>query len=276
MRLAIELVPPGVWLLVVYVGSLSALLITSLYSMQSDPTGLVTKLNTSLTLTNFRRLFTSGSLSDVYRTVTLRTIQAATIVTVVDALIAIPAAFYIAKVASRWARRGLIIAMTMPLWAGYLVKGYAWRSLLDPGGGALKEVFGHTPGRGFAASVIVLAYQWFPYMLIAVYTGIDRLSNSLLEASTDLGAKAFRTFRSVVIPQIRPSLIAGSIFTFSLTLGDFYMNRIVGGTTEFIGNVVYRQFSIDGPFAAAFATVPVVIMVIYLIAARSTGALEEL
>ena len=113
-------------------------------------------------------------------------------------------------------------------------------------------------------------------MLIAVYAGLDRLPNSLLEASTDLGAKALRTFRSVVLPKILPSLVAGSIFTFSLTLGDFYMNNIVGGKTEFIGNVIYRRFSSDGPFAAAFAVVPIVIMVIYLIGARITGALDEL
>jgi putative spermidine/putrescine transport system permease protein len=205
-----------------------------------------------------------------------RTVTSAVIVTVVDIVVAVPVAFYIAKIATKWTRRGLIVAMTMPLWAGYLVKGYAWRSLLDPEGGAIKEIFGHTPGRGFAASTIVLAYLWFPYMLIAVYAGMDRLPDSLLEASTDLGAPALRTFRSVVLPLITPSIVAGSIFTFSLTLGDFYMNRIVGGTTEFIGNVVYREFSVNPPFAAAFAAVPVVIMMVYLLAARSTGALEEL
>ncbi len=276
LRLAIELTPPSAWMLIIYIGSLGALIITSLYSMQSDPTGLITKLDTHFTAMNFRRLLTSDSLSSVYRTVTLRTVQSAVTVTTIDAIVAVPVAFYVAKVASRWARRGIIVAITMPLWAGYLVKGYAWRSLLDPSGGALRKFFGHTPGFGFAASTLVLAYQWFPYMAIAVYAGLDRLPDSLLEASTDLGAKAFRTFRSVVLPQIRPSLIAGSIFTFSLTLGDFYMNRIVGGTTEFIGNVIYRQFSVDAPFAAAFAVVPIVIMVVYLLGARAAGALEEL
>ena len=166
--------------------------------------------------------------------------------------------------------------MTMPLWAGYLVKGYAWRAILDPGGGALQSVFGQSPGFGYTSTVLVLCYLWFPYMLIPIYAGLDRLPNSLLEASTDLGAKAGRTFRSVVLPQVFPALVAGSIFTFSLTLGDFYMNRIVGGTTEFIGNVVYRQFSVDLPFAAAYSTVPIVIMVVYLLAVRRTGALEEL
>ena len=272
VRLAAELLPPLAWLGVIYIGSLVALVVTSLFSYKSDPTGLITTLDTKITSTNFHRLVTT----DAYRTVTWRTLQSASIVTAVDAAIAIPVAFYIAKVASAWARRTLIVAITMPLWAGYLVKGYAWRSILDPGGGALKELFGHTPGRGFAASTIVLAYLWFPYMLIAIYSGLERLPNSLLEASTDLGAKAGRTFRSVVIPQIIPSIVAGSIFTFSLTLGDFYMNRIVGGTTEFIGNVIYRQFSVDSPFAAAFAIVPIVIMIGYLVAARFTGALDEL
>ncbi len=275
-RLALELTPPVVWLVVIYIGALTALVVTSFFTMATDPTGLVTKLSTTPTLTNFRRLLTSASLSPAYRTVTLRTLQAAATVTIVDAIFAIPVAFYVAKVASKWARRGLIVALTMPLWAGYLVKAYAWRSLLDPQGGAIKKLVGHTPGHGFAASVIVLSYLWFPYMVIAVYAGFERLPNSLLEASTDLGAKNFRTFRSVVLPQVMPSLVAGSVFTFSLTLGDFYVNQIVGGTTEFLGNVIRRQFATDAPFAAAFAIVPIVVMIVYLFGARATGALEEL
>jgi putative spermidine/putrescine transport system permease protein len=122
----------------------------------------------------------------------------------------------------------------------------------------------------------VLSYLWFPFMVIPVYAGFERLPSSLLEASTDLGAKAGRTFASVVLPQMVPSIVAGSIFTFALTLGDFYMNRIVGGTTEFLGNIVYRQFSVDLPFAAAYSTVPILIMVIYLLTVRRTGALDEL
>ena len=120
----------------------------------------------------------------------MRTIGAAITVTVIDAVIALPVAFYMAKVAAPWARRALVVSVTMPLWAGYLVKGYAWRAILDPGGGVLKEVFGHTPGFGYSSSVIVLSYLWFPYMVIPIYAGLDRLPNSLLEASTDLGAKA--------------------------------------------------------------------------------------
>ena len=271
-RVGAQIGAPGGWLFVVYVGSLAALIVTALYRLADDPTGLVTKLDTSIGFGNFDRLLSEP----VYRNVALRTLQAAATVTVIDAVIAFPVAFFMGKVATPRARRALVVAVTLPLWAGYLVKGYAWRSLLDPGGGALKQLLGHTPGFGYASSVLVLAYLWFPFMVIPLFAGFERLPTSLLEASTDLGAKAGRTMRSVVLPQIVPSLVAGSIFTFSLTLGDFYMNRIVGGTTEFIGNVVYRQFSVDLPFAAAYAVVPIVIMVGYLLAVRRTGALDEL
>ena len=272
VSLGLKLGPPLTWLLVVYIGALVALLVTSLFRLADDPTGLLTRLDTTFGLDNYRRLWEVP----VYRTVAWRTIRAAVIVTVFDAALALPVAFYMAKVASRWSRRGLVVAVTLPLWAGYLVKGYAWRALLDPGGGALKEVFGTSPGFGATSTIIVLVYLWFPYMVIPLYAGFERLPDSYLEASTDLGAKAGRTFRSVVLPQVMPALVAGSVFTFSLTLGDFYMNRIVGGTNEYIGNIIYRQFSVDLPFAAAFAMVPVVIMVIYLLAIRRTGALEEL
>ncbi len=270
--LGLQLGAPGGWLLIIYIGSLAALILTSLYRLADDPTGLVTKLDTSIGWGNFDRVISEP----VYREVALRTLFAAMTVTVIDACVALPVAFYMGTIASPRTRRALVVSVTLPLWAGYLVKGYAWRSLLDPGGGALKEVLGHTPGFGYASSILVLSYLWFPFMVIPLFAGFERLPTSLLEASTDLGAKAGRTFRSIVLPQVFPSLVAGSIFTFSLTLGDFYMNRIVGGTTEFIGNIVYRQFSVDLPFAAAYAVVPVVIMVVYLLAVRRTGALDEL
>jgi putative spermidine/putrescine transport system permease protein len=271
-RLGLTLGAPLTWLLVVYIGALVALLVTSLFSLADDPTGLLTRLDTNLTLENYEKIWNTA----VYRDVAQRTIVAAVTVTVVDALLAIPIAFYMAKVASPWAKRALVVAVTMPLWAGYLVKGYAWRAILDPGGGVLKEVFGTSPGFGGTSAIIVLCYLWFPYMVIPLFAGLERLPDSLLEASTDLGAKAGRTFRSVVMPQMLPALAAGSIFTFSLTLGDFYMNRIVGGTNEYIGNIVYRNFSADLPFSAAYSMVPVLIMVVYLLAIRRTGALEEL
>jgi putative spermidine/putrescine transport system permease protein len=272
LRLGILLAGPLAWLLIAYLGALIALLLTSLYHYQSDPTGLVQRLTTSPSTTNYHRLIDQP----VYRQVVFRTIAAAATVTVIDLVIALPVAFYMAKVARPVVRRFMVIGVIMPLWAGYLVKGYAWRAILDPAGGVLHEVFGRSPGFGVEATTITLSYLWLPYMIIPIYVGLDRLPNSLLEASTDLGAKAGRTFRKVVLPQLWPSIIAGSIFTFALTLGDFYMNSIVGGTTQFIGNVVYREFSANLPFAAAYATLPIVIMIGYLLVARTAGALEEL
>jgi putative spermidine/putrescine transport system permease protein len=271
LRLVLLLGAPLIWLLA-YLASLGASLVTSLYHYESDPTGLVQRLVTSPSTTNYRRVIDTS----VYRTVAFRTIGAALSVTVIDLLIALPVAFYMAKLARPWVRRALVVAVTMPLWAGYLVKGYAWRAMLDPAGGVLRKVFGHSPGFGLQGTIVTLSYLWLPYMIIPIYAGLERLPNSLLEASTDLGAKAGRTFVRIVLPQLRPSIVAGSIFTFALTLGDFYMTQIVGGTTQFIGNVVYREFSANLPFAAAYATLPIVIMLAYLAAARSSGALEEL
>jgi len=270
LRLGLTLSGPLLWLLVVFVGALVALLVTSLY--HNETVGVSTQVVTDPALDNFRTL----ADNNVYRDVAMRTVGAAAAVTLIDLVVAIPIAFYMAKVASTRARRQLVIAVTMPLWAGYLVKGYAWRGMLNPESGMLKEVFGHTPGYGLWGSITVLAYLWLPYMVIPIYAGLDRLPSSLLEASTDLGGKAPRTFRSVVLPLIVPSIIAGSIFTFSLTLGDFYVNRLLGGTTQFIGNTIYTTYSTNLPLAAAFAIVPIGIMVAYLLAARAVGALDEL
>jgi putative spermidine/putrescine transport system permease protein len=272
LRIALLLGLPLAWLLIAYIGSLAALLVTSTYHFETDPTGLVQRLVTSPSATNYTRLWDQP----VYRQVVFRTLGAAATVTVIDLLIALPVAFYMAKIAKPWLRRTLLVSVTMPLWAGYLVKGYAWRAILDPAGGVLHEVFGHSPGFGLTGTTVTLAYLWLPYMIIPVFAGLERLPNSLLEASTDLGAHAGRTFFRIVLPQLWPSIVAGSIFTFALTLGDFYMNQIVGGTTQFIGNVVYREFSANLPFAAAYSILPIVIMLLYLYAARLTGAIEEL
>jgi putative spermidine/putrescine transport system permease protein len=165
----------------------------------------------------------------------------------------------------------------MPLWASYLVKAYAWRAVFDPAGGVLEEWFGGSPGYGITATVVVLAYLWLPYMILPIYAGLERLPDSLLEASGDLGAHAGSTFRSVVLPLVYPALVAGSIFTFSLSMGDYITVQIVGGKTQMIGNVVFRNFGSNNiPFAAAFAVVPVVVMLVYLLAVRRSGALENL
>jgi putative spermidine/putrescine transport system permease protein len=223
-------------------------------------------------LANFRTIFTE----EVYRNVTLRSLGVAAAVTVICAVTAIPMAFYMAKVASPKSRHWLVIAILTPLWASYLVKAYAWRILLA-NGGPMDSVFGG-PGYGIPATVLVLSYLWLPYMILPIYAGLERLPDSLLEASADLGARSGRTFRSVVLPVLIPSVFAGSIFTFSLSLGDYITVQIVGGKTQLIGNVVYANIGAANnlPFAAAVATLPVLIMVIYLLAVRRSGALEEL
>jgi len=270
LRLGGLLAGPLLWLLVAYIGALAALLVTSLFHNETQ--GILTEMVTEPALDNYRAVVDTP----VYRDVAVRTIGAAVAVTAIDLVIALPVAFFMAKVASRRARRPLVIAVTMPLWAGYLVKGYAWRAMLNPESGLIKEVFGFTPGYGVWGTITTLSYLWLPYMVIPIYAGLDRLPNSLLEASTDLGGKAGRTFRSIVLPLVVPSIVAGSIFTFSLTLGDFYVNRIFGGTTQFIGNNIYSNFGVNLPLAAAYATVPILVMAGYLLAARATGALEEL
>jgi putative spermidine/putrescine transport system permease protein len=268
-RLGVTITAPMLWLLVAYVGALAALLLTSLYSTDPFTFDIVKEVS----LDNFRTLWSEP----VYRSVTLRSVGVAATVTLIDTVIGVPAAFFMAKVASPASRKWLVVALLMPLWASYLVKAYAWRSILDPAGGVLEQTFGWTPGFGLAGTTIVLAYLWLPYMVIPLYAGLERLPDSLLEASSDMGAKAGRTFRSVVLPILWPALVAGSIFTFSLSLGDYIAVQIVGGTTQMIGNVVYRNFgSLNTPFAAAYALVPVAIMLVYLFGARRTGALENL
>ncbi|MGQ0832795.1 MAG: ABC transporter permease [Microthrixaceae bacterium] len=256
--------------MIAYIGSLVALLVTSLF--HNETTGVLTEMVTDPALDNYRTIVDAP----VYRNVAVRTVGAALAVTAIDLVIALPVAFFMAKVASPRSRRRLVIAVTMPLWAGYLVKAYAWRAMLNTESGLFRELFGLTPGYGIWGSIVTLSYLWLPYMVIPIYAGLDRLPDSLLEASTDLGGKAGRTLRSVVCPLLIPSIVAGSIFTFSLTLGDFYVNRIFGGTTQFIGNNIYSNFSVNLPLAAAYSTVPVLIMTGYLLAARAAGALEEI
>ncbi|MEV6844090.1 ABC transporter permease [Actinoplanes sp. NPDC051411] len=268
LRLAGLLSLPVLWLVVAYLGALAVLLVSSFW-MVNGFTGDVVHI---FTLQNFKTLVTG----DVYRAVTLRSLGVAASVTVICTVLAVPMAFYMAKVASPRSRHWLVILILTPLWASYLVKAYAWRILLA-NGGPFDQVFGG-PGYGLFAVVLVLSYMWLPYMILPIYAGLERLPDSLLDASADLGARVGRTFRSVVLPILIPSVFAGSIFTFSLSLGDYITVQIVGGKSQLIGNLVYANIGAANnlPFAAAIATVPVVIMVIYLVAVRRSGALEEL
>jgi putative spermidine/putrescine transport system permease protein len=273
LRLAGLLSAPLLWLVVAYLGSLAALFAAAFWTTD-DFTGEVVK---QFNLDNFHDLWSQG----VYRTITLRSVGVAAAVTVVDGVVAFPMALYMAKIASPRAQHWLVIAVLTPLWASYLVKAYAWRIMFS-GSGVLSWIldpFGiHGPGYGLPATIVTLAYLWLPYMILPIYAGLERLPNSLLDAAGDLGARTFRTFRTVMWPVAFPAVIAGSIFTFSLSLGDYITVKIVGGKSQLIGNVVYDNIGAANnlPFAAAVATVPVVIMVIYLIAVRRTGALDNL
>ncbi|WP_433468448.1 ABC transporter permease [Spirillospora sp. CA-128828] len=273
LRLSLLLSAPLAWLVVVYLGALAAIFLTAFWSTDVF-TGEVVR---QFTLSNFQTLLDEP----VYRTVALRSLGVAVAVTVIDTAIGFPMALYMAKVAKPKYRPYLMIAILAPLWAAYLVKAYAWRVMLSQGG-LVDEVlkpFGLSgPGYGLTATVLVLSYLWLPYMILPVYTGLERLPDSLLDASGDLGARPLRTFRTVMLPLVFPSLVAGSIFTFSLSLGDYITVKIVGGRSQLLGNVVYDNIGAANnlPFAAAVATIPVVVMLGYLAAARRTGALREL
>jgi putative spermidine/putrescine transport system permease protein len=261
------------WLGVAYLLALGALFITSLWS-QNDFTGTIERI---WTLDNYRQIWEIP----VYRTIAFRTIALAALVTVVDAVIAFPIALYMAKFASPRGRRLLVIAVLMPLWASYLVKAYAWRGIFADGGliDWLGKPFGITsPGYGLLATGVTLAYLWLPYMVLPVFAGLERVPDSLVDASSDLGAGSLTTLRRIVLPMAFPALVAGSIFTFSLSLGDYIAVTIVGGPTQLLGNVIYQNVGAANnlPFAAALSTIPVVVMFLYLAAARRTGALDSL
>jgi putative spermidine/putrescine transport system permease protein len=181
-----------------------------------------------------------------------------------------------AKVASPRMRLLLVIAVTTPLWASYLVKAYAWRMLLSPEG-PLAWAGGYTPGYGLTATVITLVYLWLPYMIIPVFAAFDRVPDSLIDASSDLGASDLSTLRMVVAPLVFPGIAAGSIFTFSLSLGDYIAVTIVGGKTQLLGNLIYGQLvtANNQPLAAALSIIPLAAIVLYLLAMRRTGALEN-
>ena len=273
LRLGLLLSAPLTWLVLIYIAALVALLVTALWRVDSF-TG---DIRMEWTLDNIVTVLTGA----LYQTVTLRTIGVALLVTVIDVLIALPIAFYMAKVASRRMQNILVIAVLMPLWASYLVKAYAWRSVLSNEGILqwLLTPFGlDTPGYGLAGVVITMSYIWLPYVILPIYAGLERVPNSLLEASSDLGAKTFRTIRMVVTPMLIPAIVAGSIFSFSLTMGDYITVNIVGGANQMLGNLVYSNVGAANnlPLAAAVALIPIIIMFGYLAAVRKTGALENL
>jgi putative spermidine/putrescine transport system permease protein len=272
LQLGLLLSGPLGWLGIAYLGSLAVLFAAAFWHLD-EFSGEVVR---GFSFENFQTLWDSG----VYRKIAGRTIAIAAAVTVTDILIAFPIAFYMAKVASNRTRNLLLVAVLMPLWSSYLVKVYAWRTILAEDGilnWALAPFGLHGPGFGNVATWLVFSYLWLPYMIIPLYAGLERIPDSLLDASGDLGGKPGTTARRVVLPLALPAMVAGSIFTFSLTLGDYITPGLVS-STQFIGNVVYSNVGVANnlPLAAAFATVPVFVMVVYLLVARRLGAFESL
>jgi putative spermidine/putrescine transport system permease protein len=271
------LLPPVAAFLVVYVGSLGALFISAFWQVDA----FTTKIVHDWTLENFSDLIHSNG---TYLRIAGRTIGIAAAVTVLDAILAFPLAYYLARVAKSRTRTFLLVAILLPLWSSYLVRIYAWRTILGHDGAlnwTLNKVGIGDVGLLYTnwGMLIVFTYIWLPFMIIPIYAALERIPDNYLEASSDLGAKGWRTFRSVLLPLALPGIIAGSIFTFSLTLGDFITPLLIGGgKNNFIGNVVESYIGVNSniPFAAAFAAVPVLIMAVYLVVARKLGAFEAL
>jgi putative spermidine/putrescine transport system permease protein len=273
-RATLLLTPPLAWFILLYLVSLVVLLITAFWQINPFTTSIVR----TWTLGNFSTIFSSPA----YRSVILRTVGMAAAVTVVDGIVAFPFAYYMARVASARTRTALFVAILLPLWASYLAKVYSWLLIFTHDGVldwslrrvGLSQV--HLIYTNWAVFT-VFCYIWLPFMIIPVYAALERIPNSQIEASQDLGARTWRTLRSVVLPLALPGIVAGSIFTFSLTLGDYITPLLVGGTSaNFIGNIIYTNIGIANnvPFAAAMAMVPIAIMAVYLLCARALGAFE--
>ena len=261
---------PVGWLVVGYLGSLAVLLVTAFWSLGE----LSGEIERSATLDNFRLI----AEEPVYRSVVFRTVAIAALVTLTDAILAFPLAFYMAKIARPRIRGLLVVAVMVPLWSAYVVKAFAWRTILSENGPLnwALDPFGLSgPGYGLVAVWLVMSYLWLPYMVIPIYAGLERIPDSLLNASEDLHAKPGYTFRRVVLPLAFPAVVAGSIFTFSLTLGDFIAPSLVGSGDQFIGTVIFSTITTNLPLATAFTTVPIAVMVVYLILARRLGAFEH-
>ncbi|MFF5626261.1 ABC transporter permease [Microbacterium sp. LWH10-1.2] len=270
-RIAGLLALPMAWLIGVYIFSLVMLLVTAFWV--TDP--FTSKVKPGFTLGNFEQLIANPA----YLSTSLRTLGIALAVTAVCILISIPLGIFMAKVASPWLRGVLAASITLPLWAGYLVKVLAMRITFTEDGffnWLVGPVGGRGPGFSAFTVILTLTYLWLPYMAVPVYTAIRQLPPNLFDASADLGAGSWRTIRTVVLPLIKPAVIAGSVFTFSLSLGDYLVAKFVGGSTQMIGSVIASNINLNPPIAAAFSLVPIAFVVIYLVGVQRTGALERM
>jgi putative spermidine/putrescine transport system permease protein len=270
------LAPPLVAFALVYLASLVALFVSAFWTVNP----FTTEIEHIWNVDNFKTLWEASA----YRSIALRTIGIAAAVTVTDALLAFPLADFMARVASVRTRTIVFVGVLLPLWSSYLVRVYIWRLILNNDGvlnWTLRKLFGAHLGIAYSnwAVWLIFTYVWLPFMILPVYGALERVPHSYIEASRDLGAHGWTTFRRVVLPLALPGVIAGSIFTFSLTLGDYVTPLLAGGaSSQFIGNVVYESVGISNnvPFAAAFAAVPLCVMAVYLLIARRLGAFEAM
>lgn len=281
------LLPPLLWIGIVYIGSLLALLLQSFYSLD-EFSGLVLH---EFTLATYAQLFEQSNF-----TIILRTVLMAAAVTIASAFLAFPIAYYAARFARGWRKALFYLAVMTPLWSSYLVKVYAWKLILAKEGIvtwvatklhlvwlldwvlALPTIGGPSLSISYIGTFLVFVYIWLPYMILPTQAALERVPGNLIEASADLGALPGQTFRTVILPLALPGIVAGSIFTFSLTLGDYIIPQIIGNSRPFIGSTVYALQGTAGdiPLAAAFTVVPIVIMGIYLVVARRMGAFDAL
>lgn len=287
LLLFLMLTPPLLWLGIVYIGSLIALLLQSFFSID-DFSGLV---NYEFTLATYAQLLNSANFDIIVRTVVM-----AALVTIASAFVAFPIAYYAARYAQGKWKALFYLGVMLPLWSSYLVKVYAWKLILAKEGiltwlfdrlhlswlldGVLNLpiVGGNSLSVSYIGTFLVFVYIWLPYMILPTQAALERVPANLLEASSDLGATPSQTFRTVLLPLALPGVVAGSIFTFSLTLGDYIIPQIIGSSRLFIGQAVYTQQGTAGnvPLAAAFSVVPIVIMAIYLWIAKKQGAFDAL
>jgi putative spermidine/putrescine transport system permease protein len=276
LKLLALLVPPLGWMVIVYLAALAVLLATSLW--QQDV--LSGKIIHTFTWSNLQIVRHDPSI----HTVTRQTVQMAVLVTLTDMVLAFPLAYYMVRVASRRVRALLFVGVLMPLWSSYLIKAYTWRLMTGDDGTinwALAKIHLGPLHIAFSTTAMWLAfsYIWLPYMVLPIYAALERIPGTLIEASGDLGGRAWRTLRSVILPLALPGIAAGSIFTFSLTLGDYIMVDLVGGNkTDFIGSIIFRYQGVanDLPLAAAIALIPVVVITLYLLVVKRLGAFEAL
>ena len=275
-RASLLLTPALAWFVLIYLAALVVLLITAFWRINP----FTSNIEQVWGLNNFTLIFQTPA----YRAIVLRTVGMAAGVTIVDAIIALPFAYYMARIASRRTRTFLYVAILLPLWASYLAKVYAWLLIFTHDGllnwslgkigiGPVSLIYSNP------AVFIVFCYVWLPFMVAPIYAALERIPPSQIEASQDLGARTWRTTRLVILPLILPGIVAGSIFTFSLTLGDFITPILIGGSgSNFMGNVIEQSVGIANnvPFGAAMAMIPIAIMAIYLLLARAAGAFRSL